>query len=144
MIIFNYQKYVETEPSEAFPKGLTQAKALIPVTIIKGKREEAGIDCLVDSGAVYTVFRGEYAEELGINIEDGKKCLVHGLENEGIHIWFHFVILKFGLWKYDAYVGFTKHDMGVDGILGYIGFFDRFKVEFDDKNNIFTVTQNES
>ena len=87
---------------------------------------------IVDSGADYCIFPANIAEDVGLDIEKGKKLPMHGIGGEEF-IYFHklkvFVDIEDATWQFDCPVGFSRgmSPKGV-GYLGRSGFFDLFKM----------------
>ena len=64
-----------------FPYHKTSDGRLFPIIPLKfySKNRITHTSALIDSGASISIFRSEIAEELGINIEKGKKFYLHGV-----------------------------------------------------------------
>ena len=66
---------------------------------------------IVDSGADYCIFPANIAEDVGLDIEQGKKLPMHGIGGEDL-IYFHkvkvFVDIEDGTWQFDCPVGFSR------------------------------------
>jgi len=78
------------------------------------------------------MFRAEFADLLGLNLESGGESEVGGIiAGPKERIWFHKVRLYVEAdWIIDVVAGFVKK-LGTAGILGRNGFFDNFHVHFD-------------
>lgn len=129
---FKYIK-IPVTPSEAFPQ-----KTLLRPVIGAGftiDRQEFEYPCLVDSGADFCFFHSQVCESLGLKLKEGSKMSVTGVTGDRFLAYFHNVEVKIGGWKYQIYAGFSK-DIGTKlGILGRVGFFDKFKVCFDEEKS---------
>lgn len=127
----------ETGESEAFPKEKYIYRPKISV-VIEYRNKLVGDLALIDSGADHCVFSyrsiGDY---LGINLKKGKKLKAFGISNKAINIYFHNITLYIKNHKFKIYAGFCyelEHSL-----LGRSGFFDKFKIMFDDQNKIVTL-----
>ena len=71
---------------------------------------------------------------MGIDVESGKEAKFGGVGGAGMHAYFHTIKVQVGDYSYDLYCGFSR-DIPADGygILGQVGFFDHFKVIFDNQ-----------
>jgi hypothetical protein len=89
-------------------------------------------EVLVDSGADICIFDAEIGEALGLDIESGARQDVAGLTGVSESYFIHEVTLRVGGHPYRVRVGFMS-SMGQygHGIVGQIGFFDRYIVKFD-------------
>jgi len=121
-------------PSNAFPKRYTVQWGYIPVTLTYARTVAPRIDTLIDTGALWTIYSKSIADSLGIDLTTGKSETVGGVGGNSM-AWFHKIRLSFGKWSYQCKVGFLEDNLPVDGILGYVGFFDRFNYYIDSSNN---------
>lgn len=130
MMKFDYFKFPLPEKSEIF--GHSILKPIIPVKIIYNDRS-INYAALIDSGADFCIFDAEIGESLGVDIKQGLRIDFGGIqERSGAEAFFHAVILNIGGQEFKTKVGFSfdiaKHGYG---ILGQIGFFDKFAIKFD-------------
>ena len=127
---FNYRKF-PSDPSEAFPKRKSVTRPVIPIIIINGDKKITYLT-LIDSGADLCIFHAEIGEQIGINVERGKKLTFNGITKEELTAYFHDVKIGVGGYEYECYAGFSS-DIGnmPYGILGQKGFFNLFNVVFD-------------
>lgn len=127
---FNYWKFPLTPPSEFF--GNSILKPIIPIKISSGKNI-IKYATLLDSGADFCIFDAEIGENLGLNINSGKKLSFGGIQGKAnSEAFLHEVVINVGGWDHIISAGFSydiaKHGYG---ILGQKGFFDIFTVKFD-------------
>ncbi len=72
-------------------------------------------------------------------LKEGKRQDLFGIEGQGVATYFHDFVIEIGSWRYKTYTGFTDYGMVSSpdqmsyGILGQVGFFERFKATFDYK-----------
>src|SRR6266446_3934173 len=103
----------------------------IPITFRSGKKS---VNCtgLVDSGASYTLFHASQAQQLGIDLTNAPTLPFIGVGHGTITGYEAPVEIGIGGVFYPASVYFS-HDLNpnVEGMLGQVGFFDNFVVEFD-------------
>lgn len=131
-------------PATVFPRTKYFCKPIIPLRLINSKNNKGvKIDALIDSGADATVFAAEFGRAIGINVGIGEKAQLSGLGGKVINVYFHEVILEVGGNKIKSLVGFT-YAKGIAAILGQIGFFDKFKVSFDQAKGIIEVIPKKS
>jgi hypothetical protein len=94
---------------------------------------------LVDSGADACLFPKDTAEVLGIDIKSGPRAFFTGIGGGQIPFYFHDVDLFIGEHQVKTKVGFSTSSIGTTGILGQLGFFDRFIIAFDTKNKLLEI-----
>ena len=121
---------VPHKPSNAFPRRYTSQWGYIPVTLTYASTVAPRIDTLIDTGAAWTIYSKSIADSLGIVLNKGKSEKISGVGGIGV-VWFHKVRLSFGKWSYQCKVGFVDYELPVAGVLGYVGFFDRFNYYID-------------
>ncbi len=123
---FKYKKY-----------GPDVLRPVIPVGISVGDKAVM-YEVLVDSGADICIFDAEIGEVIGLDIEGGEPHMVKGVTGAPQAYYVHDVTLFVGGWKQKIKAGFMPR-LGADnyGIVGQIGFFDRYVVKFEyDKETI--------
>lgn len=92
-------------------------------------------NALIDSGADFCLFDYEVAKQLGISIQTGKKSEAIGVTGFGSPIYIHTVTLKIDSLVIKIKAGFLENMTNAGyGIVGQVGFFDKFKVTFDYQN----------
>ncbi len=132
---FSYHKFSLPKRSEYL--GSSILKPLIPIKISMGNNI-VSYAALIDSGADICIFHAELGKYLGLDIESGKREEFGGVqERGGAHAYLHKVTLNIGGWDYETTIGFSSSiaDYGY-GILGQRGFFDHFKVCFEQKKEM--------
>lgn len=89
-------------------------------------------EVLIDSGADFCIFDAEIAEILKLPLTEGKKKPFAGVTGQRAFMYMHSVEMTIGGWSYQIEAGFST-DMGpyAYGIVGQLGFFNRFVVKFD-------------
>lgn len=127
---FDYRKF-PSNPSEAFPQRHSANRPVIPITLISGSSSIKYL-ALIDSGADLCVFHAEIGEQIGIDIESGKKQEFNGIAGEKMPAFFHHIEIEVGGYRLPCYAGFCRELTKMPyGILGQQGFFDAFYVTFD-------------
>lgn len=127
---FDYRKF-PSNPSEAFPRRHSANRPVIPITLINGGNSIKYL-ALIDSGADLCVFHAEIGEQIGIDIESGKKQGFNGIAGETMPAFFHHIEIEVGGHRLPCYAGFCKELTKMPyGILGQQSFFDAFYVTFD-------------
>lgn len=86
-------------------------------------------EALLDSGADFSIFPIEIAKKLGINLNKSKKIYFSGIDGEPMEGFISKIILEVSDVKYDTKIVFSN--LGGKAILGQLGFFDKFIVNFD-------------
>ena len=83
----------------------------IPVAkiFLKGG-EEIGVDAIVDSGAIVSIFPKSLSEILGLNFEKGKKASVRTATGEEIKIRIQTIELRIGDYCFKARVAFSENE----------------------------------
>lgn len=137
---FDYFKFPIEKKSEIF--GYSILKPIIPIMIISGAKNTT-YAALIDSGADFCIFDAEIGEYLGLDIKSGLKENFGGIQDRsGAEAYFHEVDLSLGGNKFRTSVGFSydiaKHGYG---ILGQIGFFEKFIVKFDYSKERIEITE---
>ena len=120
--------------------GLTVLRPIIAVEVVK-KRKSTNLEVLLDSGADFFIFRGEIADLLGIDIESGTQHNITGVGGSGTKGFIHKIGLTIpGMQGYGTW-GFFSNDLNDmnAGILGQIGFFEKYKVSFEYKKRLIVV-----
>ena len=103
---------------------------ILPIEL-KGK-EWISYDAYVDSGAGYSVFHSDVADDLEIRLEDGEKAYVTVGDGSQIIVYLHKIIVRFSGEEFEAMIGFSRH-LGIGfNIIGRLDIFDRFKICFDE------------
>lgn len=125
-------------PTEAYPHRKTLGYPLLPVEL-RHERHHARVMGLIDSGADDCIFPSAIGRLLGLTVEAGKKQPFMGAGALSNLAYFHRVKLSFALddtvFRFMAYVGFsTAMDIPKIGLLGRVGFFDRFSAPYRQKS----------
>lgn len=127
--------------SEAFPHRATAAYPIVDLTLRCNGRQ---VHCasVIDSGTHFSLFPFSLGEALGLEVEKGKKAVVP--PEEVVYFWPLEVALEEKL-VFPVYGGFSVHqDKRKVGLLGQIGFFDKFDVRFEmQKGRIMLIPQSE-
>lgn len=103
----------------------------IEVSLGKGKD---GVPCeaLVDSGADWCFLKAEIGELLGLDIESGEEIEYQGISGEKAKGYVHKVWISVQNHSILIPVIFTRAiPTGAHQVVGQIGFFQNFKVNFD-------------
>ena len=138
---FDYRKF-PSEPSDAFPRRRSATRPVIPITIINGDSKIANL-ALIDSGADLCLFHADIGEQIGINIESGKKLTFSGITKDKLTAYFHNIKISISGYEHECYAGFSRDLANMPyGILGQHGFFNLYKILFDyEKDRVELITK---
>jgi hypothetical protein len=104
---------------------------VVPIALINGPQRIRNL-ALIDSGADYCIFHSEIGEQIGLDIESGKRLSFFGTGGQEQSAFFHAIKLEVGGHAISCFAGFSQELQSLPyGILGQIGFFDKFKITFD-------------
>lgn len=114
-----------------FPYKKLAGRLLLIVPIeVKGK-EWVSYDTYVDSGAGYSIFHSDVAEDLEISLEDGDKVYITVGDGSQIIAYLHKILVRIADQKFKVTIGFSER-LGIGfNIIGQEDIFDRFKICFD-------------
>jgi hypothetical protein len=142
--VFPYTDF-QGEVSEAFPDGSKALRPVLHFFLSKGARSVTG-HAFVDSGADYCTFPGVWMAALGIDRSEARLGSNLFSPIGSAPIFFCEVTMALPFTEpYPLYAGFAESmnnwNIGEEymGIFGQVGFFDRFKVMFDARNNSFEI-----
>lgn len=109
-------------------------RPVIPL-ILSFKDKSFSYSALIDSGADFCLFDTSVAASLGIELQDGVRSEAFGIGGPAQELYIHVINITVDKIRYQAKVGFIKNMTQTGyGILGQVGFFDKFKVSFDYAN----------
>jgi len=97
---------------------------------------------LVDSGADYSIFDAEFAEILGLNLTNGRRKALIGLDGKKHYGYLHRIQIEIldapRTWKHiDVEVIFRpNHPKELGNLLGRHDFFDALRIGFDERRQI--------
>lgn len=123
-----------------FSPNPTILKPLITVAL-KNQEKKYKVLALLDTGADACLFPKDIADVLGIDVTKGQVCHFTGLGSKRTTFWFHEIEILFGEFQIKTKAGFSLGGIGVTGILGQKGFFDRLSVSFDYKNKYVDIAK---
>lgn len=96
-----------------------------------GKQDSIIIKALIDSGASFSVFRPEIAEQIGVKIERGKRIYLEGIGGR-ILGYIHKVPVRVGNKKFACRIVFSREFTVSFNLLGRDNFFTKFLITFDE------------
>ncbi len=95
----------------------------------------------VDSGALYSIFSADVAECLELDLVNGARIWVKGLDGVNIPIYLHRVGLRLADFQINATIGFSDK-LGVGfNLLGRHSVFTQLQFCFNDRDNQLTITR---
>lgn len=111
--------------------------------ILRHKRKGLTIKALVDSGASFSIFRPEIAEELGIEVEKGKKIYLTGIGGR-ILGYLHNLTLAVGGKTFLCKIAFSPEFTVSFNLLGRDNFFLPFVISFWERNRKVVIEINDN
>ncbi len=103
---------------------------LIPIRLHYGNKNIKTY-ALLDSGSTISVFRNEIAEDLGIAIQGSKEQILQSA-NGLLKVYIYALKVEINDERFDMNLGFSSDLKTSFNILGREGFFDRFRITFDE------------
>lgn len=100
----------------------------------------ARIFALVDSGATISIFREDVAEQLGVDIEEGKETYLGGVGGR-IKGYIHKLDVEIAGKKLLCPVVFSREYTVSFNLLGRETVFKEFRIIFEEKKNLLTLEQ---
>lgn len=99
------------------------------------------VRCLIDSGAANTILNAALADELGIDLRTGGQHPFFGISGDPVVGYDHMVSfrLKEDSHEYGMAVAFLP-GLNATGLLGREGFFENYKVTFEQAQKRFELT----
>ncbi len=113
-------------------------RPIIPIALKEGN-EIIDFPALVDSGSDFNVFPGFLADFLGINLTQVKQKQITGLSGSATSYPYALEVGIAGKFYRAPLVFSYDTTLNNFGLLGQVGFFDRFVVEFDQRNKVITL-----
>ena len=124
---FDYIK----QPSQIDPSKPWISRPIIPVRLSCNSLD-IDVYALIDSGADCSVFDAEIAEQLGLDLESGRKQELYGASGAPIEVYYHTVKLQpVGAKAFaEAEVRFSR-DTKMWALLGQADFFQHYQIKFE-------------
>ena len=91
-------------------------------------------EALIDSGASRCIFHASIGKAIGFDLEKGEKEETVGISGKSSVIYLHTVSLYIAAQIITIKAGFS-YDIPLAGVLGRMGFFDKFRIVFDPSTN---------
>lgn len=108
---------------------------------LKSSKSEINVKALIDSGASFSVFRPEIAQELGIVLEKGKKVYLTGIGGR-ILGYLHELYITLGNKTFRCKIVFSPEFNVSFNLLGRDNFFLPFIISFLEKNKKIIIKTN--
>ena len=105
---------------------------LVPVVIHYKGRLSPKVELMADSGAEHCTVNSGIGQLVGIDIRAGVHAQLRGIEPKPVDAWFHDIEMDVDGRRFKVWCAFA--DLGVPGLLGREGFFNRFTITFDQRN----------
>ncbi len=126
----DYRKF-PAELWDAFPRRRSASRPVVPISLIN-KDKRVRYLTLIDSGADFCIFHGELGEQIDLKVKSGKKLTFFGTGGIQQTAYFHDIGIEVGGWEFPCRAGFSYDLKNLPyGILGQVGFFNLFRVQFD-------------
>lgn len=110
---------------------------------LTGPRGSLAVKALVDSGAIFSIFRPEIAGYLGIRIKTGQSFHFHGIAGRIVG-YLHKIPMKVNQETFDCYIAFSPELETSFNILGRNNFFLPFLITFNEKHQKVLIEKNSS
>ncbi len=108
----------------------------LPVKTITGYKE---FEFLIDSGAVVSALPNTLAEDLGVDLTDLPRITIEGFAGQKTFAYKGEFVVKIGDEESIIPVVFSENSQA-NNILGRIGFFDQFNIEFNAESQQITIS----
>jgi len=107
-----------------------------PLTEVEVFHNDKSIRTLayIDTGATYSVFHSDFGEELGIDLQSGKKYDITVGDGGMIPVFLHELKIKIEELEFIGEIGFSERLGTGINIIGRDGILDNFNVCFDGPN----------
>ena len=128
-------KYTLVEDS-SLPKGV----AYLPLIDIQIGKYKIPQKCLIDSGSPVTIIHSPIGVAAGLIPANGKKGSLFGVGAGKIKGYYHSVKLSLEGHEFKAMIFLSADLMTPYGLLGQIGFFENFRVDFRLSHRYFNIT----
>lgn len=112
-------------------------KVKLPVKTITGYTD---LEFLIDSGAVVSALPNTLAFDLGVNLSELPRITIEGFAGQKTFAYKGEFVIKIGQEEVAIPVVFSEN-ANSSNILGRIGFFDQFNVNFDANTQTITITK---
>lgn len=116
-----------------------EPKVMLPLKGINGYKNTA---FLLDSGAVVSALPLRAAKETGVDLTQSKRITLQGFTGTPTFAYLDTITVKIGNKDFEFPAVFTESET-TTYILGRKGFFDDFKVEFDNEKRAVTISTKE-
>jgi len=128
---YPYKAFPIATPNPAFPKYNVAWRPALNVSIFYKRTRTTPIQCILDTGSTYCLFRADVGEAVGIDVRAGKKYDLGGISQQmKVTFYFHAIKLYVAACYIEIMAGFS-YELPMAGLLGHLGFFDHFIVTFD-------------
>lgn len=108
---------------------------IIPLKI-KGTVGWTIYNAFVDSGAGYSIFQSDVAEDINLKLEEGRREYVTVGDGSLIIVYIHRLEIQIGDEVFEAGIGFSKQ-LGIGfNIIGRKDIFEKFKICFDEREKV--------
>ncbi|MCX6816883.1 MAG: aspartyl protease family protein [Candidatus Beckwithbacteria bacterium] len=112
-------------------------KVTLPVKTIYGYKD---FEFLIDSGAVVSALPQTLASDLGVSLEELPRITIEGFAGQKTFAYRGEFVIKIGKEEVVIPVVFSENPNS-SNILGRIGFFEQFNVNFDANNQTIIITK---
>lgn len=113
-------------------------KPYVTLQIFTRKKQWTYVNGLIDSGADFSLFPLSDAIRFGINLKQLKKVNVEAADGDFFHVHKTEVKAKLGGKEFILPIAFSdKPNLTV--VIGREGFFETFKIEFDERAEVVTL-----
>jgi len=116
---YYYKEFPIETPNPAFPDKLSSWRPALNIGMMYKHSRVIPVNCIVDTGSNYCLFRADLAKPIGIDITKGKEYVLGGISRQIKEtFYFHSVKLVIAGSTIETNVGFSPH-LPVAGVLGF-------------------------
>jgi hypothetical protein len=99
----------------------------LPIRLRAGNQREVRLTAKLDTGSTHCIFARDYAEQLGLSVEDGVEKSITTATGSFITYEHRVTLLCFG-WDIDCTVCFAANEEFQRNVLGRVGWLQQFRV----------------
>ena len=111
----------------------------VPVSLTAGEGRTVRLLAKVDTGAAFCIFQREYADQLGLEVENGVRQTM-GTANGSFETYGHTVTLTCFDWTFETVVYFAEAEEIHRNVVGRVGWLQRFRIGIVDHESLLLLS----